>query len=642
MTEQAQNKTPAGKSSEYKFETLLTPNDDPRKPGFVVEDGEKVWFNPPGFHAQKHQTLAWMLADRVRRLPNAKLLDRKTELGGWRSMTATEFNEDVHSVARGLIGMGLQPGDRFSIMGYTSYEWMLIEYAGFCAGLTLVPIYETDSTEQIAWILEDADPALVVTETAAMRDRVNAAKDSGKSLKNVLCLEDSAVVRIKEAGGDVPDFQVVDRSKALTIDDLAMIVYTSGTVGKPKGVELTHGNWVELMANGMRWMPEIAGYPSCRLLVFLPLAHVLAQFLQLIQVWGQGTLGHAPNIKNLLADLQEFAPSYVMVVPRVLEKIYNSAQAAARGHRLTRILFARAVKVAESYSRALDTAEGPSRSLRARRWMYARLVYGKILALFGPNMKFIISGGAPLSEDLGHFYRGIGMPVLEGYGLTETCAPMCFNSIKNYRIGTVGPGVSSLFLKVSEAGELMVKGPSIFKRYHNNPEQTAAAFDGEWFKTGDLATIDEEGFVRITGRAKDIIVTAGGKNVAPSALEDPLRQYALISEVMVVGEGKPFVSALITLDPDMLPGWLKNHGLPSMDVLEASRNPDVLSAISRAVERVNARVSRAESIRKFKVLPTAFTVENGLLTPSLKVKRKETAVAFAAEIEDLYASKSVQ
>lgn len=613
------------------------------EPGWVETEGDgRYWHCPRLFTAEKHQTLPWTLADRVRRLPNAKLLDRKTELGGWRPMTAVEFNEDVQSVARGLIGMGLQPGDRFSIMGNTSYDWMLLEYAGFCAGLVLVPIYQTDSADQIAWILEDSDPSLVICETNAMREQVNSVKDKGQNLKHVLCMEDSAVVRIKEAGVDIPGFQVTDRSQAVTTDDLSMIVYTSGTGGKPKGVEITHGNWMELLANGMKWMPEIAGYSSSRLFVFLPLAHVLAQYLQLIQVWGAGTLGHAPNIRNLITDLQEFGPSYVMVVPRVLEKIYNTAQVKARAHRISRILFSRAVKVAEAYSRALDTEMGPSYRLKAQRVIYSQLVYRKILALFGSNMKFVICGGAPLSDELGHFFRGIGMPVLEGYGLTETCAPLCFNNIKNYRIGTVGPSVASIDLKLSDTGELMARSPAIFHKYHNNPEQTAAAFEDGWFKTGDLATIDEEGFVRITGRAKDIIVTAGGKNVAPSVLEDPLRQYALINEVLVVGEGKPFVSALITLDADMLPTWLKNHGLPSMDPLTASKHPQVLEAISRAVERVNARVSRAESIRKFKVLPTAFTVENGLLTASMKVKRKEASEAFAAEIEELYADKLVK
>ena len=300
------------------------------------------------------------------------------------------------------------------------------------------------------------------------------------------------------------------------------------------------------------------------------------------------------------------------------------------------------MKVAEAYSRALDTPEGPNRRLRAKRLVYCQLVYRRILSLFGPNLKFVICGGAPLSEELGHFFRGIGMPVLEGYGLTETCAPLCFNNLRTNRIGTVGPAVAATDLKISPTGELLAKSPAIFHRYHNNPEQTEAAFENGWFKTGDLATIDQDGFVRITGRAKDIIVTAGGKNVAPCVLEDPLRQYALINEVVVVGEGMPFVSALITLDADMLPTWLKNHGMPTMDPLTASKNPQVLQAISRAVERVNARVSRAESIRKFKVLPTAFTVENGLLTPSMKVKRKQVAEAFAAEIEELYADKLVK
>ena len=373
-----------------------------------------------------------------------------------------------------------------------------------------------------------------------------------------------------------------------------------------------------------------------RLLLFLPLAHVFARFLELFQITGEGVIGHAPDTKNLLSDLASFRPSYLLVVPRVLEKIYNSADARA-GSASARRVFRWAARVAVDYSRALDTPAGPSRALRAQRAVADRLVYQRIRTLVGGRADWIISGGAPLSQRLAHFYRGLGLPVLEGYGLTETVGPVSVNTPRLTKIGTVGPPLPPVAVRVAEDGEILLKGPSIFQGYHNAPEATAASFtpDG-WFRTGDIGSLDRDGYVSITGRAKEIIVTAGGKNVAPAALEDALRGHPLISQVVVVGEQRPFIAALITLDAEMLPDWLRSHGLPPMTASEAASDPRVLAALDRAVARANKHVSRAESIRRIAVLSGDFTEANGLLTPSLKVKRAVAVERFSARIDEIY------
>lgn len=413
------------------------------------------------------------------------------------------------------------------------------------------------------------------------------------------------------------------------------MVYTSGTTGKPKGVELTHGNFTILAQNGHKWMAEIANHRRSRLLLFLPLAHVYARFLEVFQLTGGGVLAHTPDTKNLLHDLESFRPSYLLAVPRVLEKIYNSAeQSAASGMKLR--TFRWAAKTAIAYSRALDTAEGPSKTLRAQHQMADALVYRKLKDLLGGHCKYVISGGGPLGERLGHFYRGLGVTVLEGYGLTETTAPLAVNTPRLSKIGTVGPPISTVGVKISDTGEILVKGPSVFRGYRNNPEATAEAFENGWFKTGDLGSLDRDGYLRITGRAKELLVTAGGKNVSPAALEDSLRAHPLVSQVVVVGDKRPFIAALVTLDAEMLPGWLANHGLPSLTVSEAAQHPDVLQALHRAVERANEAVSRAESIRKITVLDTDFTEANGFLTPSMKVKRQIVMREFASEIDAIY------
>ncbi|RAX20372.1 MULTISPECIES: long-chain fatty acid--CoA ligase [unclassified Actinomyces] len=603
------------------------------RPGHALE-----WQAPTLIRIDEHTTIPSMLQDRVRRSAARPLIARKQEIGEtWRNMTAQEFYDDVLSVAAGLIGMGLEPGDRVAIMSRTRYEWTLLDFACWTAALVPVPIYETSSAEQIAYVLADADARLVVAETITTAELVRAAAASlNQDGLKVLSLDTGALHTITEAGRDVSREQVRTRTDSLTTESIATIVYTSGTTGSPKGTVLSHGNFTNLCSNAHLWMPEIGMGRGSRLLLFLPLAHVFARFLEVFQISGEGIMGHAPDTKNLLSDLASFRPSYLLVVPRVLEKIYNSADAQAGGGGARRI-FRWAAKVAIEYSRAQDTPAGPSRALRAQRAAADRLVYQRIRTLVGGNADWIISGGAPLSTRLAHFYRGLGIPVLEGYGLTETVGPIAVNTPRLSKIGTVGPPLPPMAVRISSEGEILLKGPSVFQGYHHDPEATAAAFtDDGWFRTGDLGSLDRDGYVTITGRAKDVIVTAGGKNVSPAALEDSLRGHPLISQVVVVGEQRPFVAALITLDAEMLPTWLRTHDLEPMTVAEAAVHPQVLAALNRAVDRANKHVSRAESIRKIRVLTDDFTEANGLLTPSLKVRRSAALKHFAADIDAIY------
>ncbi|SDM52349.1 AMP-dependent synthetase/ligase [Actinomyces ruminicola] len=600
--------------------------------------GALEWQAPTLIRIDEHTTIPSLLQARVRRSAARPLLARKQEIGeAWHTITAQEFYDDVRSIAAGLIGMGLQPGARVAIMSRTRYEWTLLDFACWTAALVPVPIYETSSAEQIAYVLADAEARLAVTESITTAELVRAAAASLEQTgMEVLSLDTGALHTISEAGRDVPREQVEARADSLTTASIATIVYTSGTTGSPKGTVLSHGNFTDLCSNAHLWMPEIGMGRDSRLLLFLPLAHVFARFLEVFQISGEGIMGHVPDTKNLLSDLASFRPSYLLVVPRVLEKIYNSADARA-GNGGARRIFRWAAKVAVDYSRALDTPAGPSHRLRAQRAAADRLVYRRIRALVGDNADWIISGGAPLSPRLAHFYRGLGIPVLEGYGLTETVGPIAVNTPRLSKIGTVGPPLPPMAVRISADGEILLRGPSVFQGYHRDPAATAAAFteDG-WFRTGDLGSLDRDGYVTITGRAKDVIVTAGGKNVSPAPLEDALRGHPLISQVVVVGEQRPFVSALITLDAEMLPSWLRMHGLEPMPVAEAAAHPQVLAALNRAVQRANRHVSRAESIREIRVLTVDFTEANGLLTPSLKVRRSVALQRFAADVDAIY------
>ncbi|QDB78735.1 long-chain fatty acid--CoA ligase [Georgenia sp. 311] len=594
----------------------------------------------PGLgHLEPSMSLPWVLSDRLSRDPAGVIFERKASLGGrFVPVTVQTFAGEVTAVAKGLIGLGIEPGDRVAIMAHTSYEWTLLDFAAWSVGAVPVPIYETSSAEQAEWIITNSQARIVFAETRAMGALVSPLIERTEHLEQVLVLDEDAIDTVIGHGTDVPAERVTERAAATSMDSLATIIYTSGTTGRPKGVELTHGNFVHLVVNGSD-DPNFSGVvrgSDKRTLLFMPLAHVFARFIQVLCVYSGAAMGHVPDAKNLVADLDAFKPTFLLAVPRVFEKVYNSADAKAGGGAKQRV-FRWGAKVAITYSRALETPEGPSAALKAQRALADRLVYQKIKAAMGGNLAWAVSGGGPLGERLGHFFRGIGVGVLEGYGLTEVGAPTTVNRPGLVKIGTVGPPYPGTSVAIAEDGQVLVKGAHVFRAYHGNPEATAEAFteDG-WFITGDLGELDSDGYLRITGRKKEIIVTAGGKNVAPAMLEDRLRGHPLVSQVVVVGEGRPFIGALITLDAEMLPGWLANHDLPPMTVDQAATDERVLAALDRAVTRANEAVSRAESIRKFKVLTIDFTMENGYLTPSQKVKRAKVIRDFAAEIDDIY------
>ena len=586
-------------------------------------------------------TCPWALAERVRTSPDAPLISRKSSVGGrWREMSARAFHDQVRQVAAGLAARGLGPGDAIGIMAHTSYEWTLIDFAAWEAGLVVVPIYETSSAEQARWIITDAAVRLVVVEDAAMETVLTTLAATAPELDElqVLSIAKGAVTDLMAAGApadSAADADLDARSARLRSTDLATIVYTSGTTGRPKGVELTHGNLIHLSVNAVAHVPEVLQAPEVRALLFLPLAHVLGRFVEIAIICSPaGVLGHTPDVKNLVTDLASFRPTFVIAVPRVFEKIYNAADARSAGARQK--VFRLAAKTAIAYSRALDTPDGPSRGLRAQRAVFDRLVFSTLRGLLGGRVAHVISGGGPLGERLGHFYRGAGVTVLEGYGLTETAAPCTVNLPAATRIGSVGRPLPGISVRLDEDGEILIKGIGLFRGYHNNLAATAEALDDGWLRSGDLGSLDDDGFLRITGRKKELIVTAGGKNVAPAVLEDRLRGHPLVSQVLVVGDGRPCIGALITLDAEMLPLWLAGHGLEDMDPVEAASDPRVRAALERAVARANEAVSRAESIRTFTVLPGDFTVANGLLTPSLKVRRAQAQERFAEEIDALY------
>ena len=581
-------------------------------------------------------SICTLLADRLARDPDSVLAERQTGLGGtWQAVPVSTFVSEVRAVAKGLVAAGVQPGDRVGIMSRTRYEWTLLDFAVWTAGAVGVPIYETSSAEQVRWIASDTGVRLVVVETAAHAAVVAQVSDHLPGLAEVLVLDEDAIGALIARGADVPDAEIDRRSTLARGDDLATVIYTSGTTGRPKGVELTHGNFVELARNGAVGLGDVVSQPTSRTLLFMPLAHVFARFIEVLCVESGAVLGHAPDTRNLMPDLASFRPTFLLAVPRVFEKVYNSAEQKAGTGASLRI-FRWAAKVAITYSRALESPGGPSVALRAQHRTADALVHRKLRAALGGRAEFAVSGGAPLGTRLGHFYRGIGLRVLEGYGLTETTAPTSVNRPGLTKIGTVGPPMPGTSLRVDDNGEIWIGGPHIFRGYRHMPEETAEALVDGWFRTGDLGTLDDDGYLQITGRSKEIIVTAGGKNVAPALLEDRLRGHPLVSQVVVVGDQRPFIGALVTLDAEMMPGWLSMHGLPPMDVPTAAAHPQVLEALDRAAERANEAVSRAESIRKVRVLTTDFTEANGYLTPSLKVKRPAVLKDFARDIEQLY------
>ena len=577
-----------------------------------------------------------LLAARVARDPDGPLMQRKeTEDGPWVEISARDFEAQVVAVAKGLVARGVEPGDAVGIMSRTRYEWSLLDWAVWAAGAVPVPLYETSSAEQVEWICSDAAVTLVVAETPELTALVESVRGSLPGLREVLTIDDGAITELERAGAEVADEEIERRRKIDNLDSLATIIYTSGTTGRPKGAELTHGNFYRLTVNAVDDLNVVVSEPGSRTLLFMPLAHVFARFVHVLVVPAGAVLGHTPDTKNLLADLATFKPTFILSVPRVFEKVYNSSeQKAALGGK--RGIFLRAVRTAIMYSRALDTPKGPNLWQKVQYKIADTLVLHKLRAALGGEAKWAISGGAPLGERLGHFFRGVGLTVLEGYGLTETTAPTNVNRPGKVKIGTVGTPLPGTSIKIAEDGEILAKGIPVFRGYHNNPEATAEAFVDGWFRTGDIGALDEDGFLTITGRKKEIIVTAAGKNVAPAVLEDRLRAHPLVSQVVVVGDQKPFIAALVTLDPEALPGWLKVHNLPELSVAEAGAHPAVRAALDVAVERANKAVSRAESIRKYTILTSDFTVANDYLTPSLKVKRTLVLKDFAGEIEAMY------
>ncbi|WP_159797588.1 AMP-dependent synthetase/ligase [Puerhibacterium puerhi] len=576
-----------------------------------------------------------IVTDRLASAPDAVLAEVPNAAGVWEPVTVAQFDARVVAVAKGLVAKGVQPGDPVAIMSRTRYEWTLLDFAIWAAGAVPVPVYETSSAEQVQWILTDAGVTLLFAETKGNAAVVEQVLAEAPSCREVLVIDDGGLDDVVAAGRDVPDEEIARRRALASLDDVATIIYTSGTTGRPKGAELTHRNFASLARNAVAFVPEVFTEGG-RTLLFLPLAHVFARFIEVLALASGTVLGHAPDIKTLTTDLGSFRPTYILAVPRVFEKVYNSAEQKAATEGKGRI-FHWAAATAIAWSRALDTPSGPSLWLTLQHKVADALVYSKLKAVLGGQARYAVSGGGPLGERLGHFYRGIGLKILEGYGLTESTAPTCVNLPERTRIGTVGLQLPGCAARIAPDGEILLRGHHIFRGYHGNAEATREAFDGEWFRTGDLGSLDDDGFLRITGRKKEIIVTAGGKNVAPAVLEDRIRAHALVSQCVVVGDGKPFIGALITLDPEGLPGWLTMQGKPAMTVDQAATDPDVLAALDAAVTRANAAVSRAESIRKFTVLTCDFTVENGYLTPSLKVKRNLVLKDYAQDVERLYA-----
>jgi long-chain acyl-CoA synthetase len=580
------------------------------------------------------ENLCDLLLRNVREVPQKVAFRRQLE-GGWQEVTWAQFHADVCRLACGLVAAGVRPGDRVGLMSKTRYEWTATDFAIWFAGAVTVPIYETSSAEQVSWILSDSGAVACVVETSRHAATVEEVRDGLPALHHLWVIEDGAVDELGDLGRDVVDSELEQRRSSVTGSSIATIIYTSGTTGRPKGCELTHANFGDLAANATARLASIVKAPGASTLLFLPLAHVFARFIQVLVVAAQAELGHTADVKNLLDDLAVFRPSFILAVPRVFEKVYNSAEAKAEASGKGRIFHA-AADTAVAWSQAQD-AGGAGLALRARHALFDRLVYGRLRAALGGRVTAAVSGGAPLGPRLGHFFRGIGVTILEGWGLTETTAPATVNCPEQIKIGTVGQPLPGVSVRTADDGELLVRGVNVMLGYFNNDEATRTALDGGWFHTGDLGEIDEDGFVRITGRKKEIIVTAGGKNVAPAVLEDRLRAHPLISQCMVVGDQRPFIGCLVTLDPEMLPTWLSNNGREPMDVPTAAQDPQVRAEVQKAVDHANQAVSKAEAIRRFLILDTDFTETDGHLTPKLSLKRAVVLKEFAAQVEQLYA-----
>jgi long-chain acyl-CoA synthetase len=575
-----------------------------------------------------------LLIDRVQATPDAALFAVPDGVGGWSDISAADFLARVRALAKGLIASGIRPGDAVGLMCRTRYEWTLVDFATWFAGALLVPVYETSSPAQVQWNLSDSGAVALILETPDHFARFDEVHADLPDVAHVWQIDLGDLDKLAAAGVDVDDDELERRRTAAGPDDLATIIYTSGTTGRPRGCMLTHANFVETSRNAAHAMSDVVA-PGSSTLLFITTAHVFARFIAVMSVHAGVRVGHQADTKQLLPSLASFKPSFLLAVPRVFEKVYNSAeQKAETGGKGA--IFRRAVAVAIAHSKALDEGSVPL-GLRLRFALFDRLVYSKLRKAMGGNIRYAVSGSAPLGTRLGHFFRSLDIRILEGYGLTETTAPASVNLVSKFKIGTVGPALPGVSIRTDDDGEIFIKGENVFAGYWNDPEGTAEVLHEGWFRTGDLGSLDADGYLTITGRKKEIIVTAGGKNVAPAVLEDPIRANPLVAQVVVVGDQKPFISALVTLDTEMLPVWLNNAGeAADMPLAEAAEHPKVLAEIQRAVDEANTAVSRAESIRKFIVLPLELTEQSGHLTPKMSVKRAIVLKDFAPQISDLY------
>ena len=576
-----------------------------------------------------------LLDNRAKRDPEGAMIEYKGDDGTWHPYSAQVFRDMVIDLAKGLIGLGVNKGDSVAIVSRTRWEWTALDMAIMSIGALTVPVYETNSASQVSWIFNDSKVTLAIAEDDGQRDKIESVRSEVPTLRNVFVIEAGGLNAIKTYGESVTDAEFWEYKEASHGDDRATIVYTSGSTGTPKGVELTHRNFAFLVLSALQYMPRAGAWPNRRLLLFLPLSHVFARFMEFFSFGGTISLALSSNMKTMVKDFETFGPTLLLAVPRVYEKVYNAASQRA-GTGFAGKMFMRAAENAREWSKAEQKGEQLPIAGRIAHAFYEQVVYKKIRTIFGPNADFAITGGAPMDSELSHFFNGIGMPVLEGYGMTETCGPVCVSLPEDNRIGTIGMPMCGITAGIAEDGELVVKGPLVCKGYHNNPGVTAQQITDGWLHTGDLGDISEDGFISITGRKKDLIITAGGKNVSPGLLEASVMTSPVVDQCLVIGDKKPFVAALVTLDLADANNWLESQGAkPEPDLASLAKNAIVHAEVERAVNAANEGVSRAESIRKFEILPDEFTEANGMLTPSLKTRRAQIVEHYRELIDNV-------
>ncbi len=576
-----------------------------------------------------------LLDNRAKRDPEGAMIEYKGDDGTWHPYSAQVFRDMVIDLAKGLVGLGVNKGDSVAIVSRTRWEWTALDMAIMSIGALTVPVYETNSASQVSWIFNDSKVTLAIAEDDGQRDKIESVRDEVPTLRNVFVIEAGGLNAIKTYGESVTDAEFWEYKEASHGDDRATIVYTSGSTGTPKGVELTHRNFAFLVLSALQYMPRAGAWPNRRLLLFLPLSHVFARFMEFFSFGGTISLALSSNMKTMVKDFETFGPTLLLAVPRVYEKVYNAASQRA-GSGFAGKMFMRAAENAREWSKAEQKGEQLPITGRIAHAFYEQVVYKKIRTIFGPNADFAITGGAPMDSELSHFFNGIGMPVLEGYGMTETCGPVCVSLPEDNRIGTIGMPMCGITAGIAEDGELVIKGPLVCKGYHNNPGVTTQQITDGWLHTGDLGDISEDGFISITGRKKDLIITAGGKNVSPGLLEASVMTSPVVNQCLVIGDKKPFVAALVTLDLADANNWLESQGAkPEPDLASLAKNAIVHAEVERAVNAANEGVSRAESIRKFEILPDEFTEANGMLTPSLKTRRAQIVEHYRELIDDV-------